>query len=323
MKPITNFPVRNLIEKIMLALFLVLMLLILAIENAAAQNETKNVKVPHGQGVPTAGTDSTRLVQVETIDGNKYLGYILTEDREAIRLKNEKLGVLTLYRKEIVRITQIEAGQMKEGVYWFDNPQATRHFWAPNGYGLKKGEAYYQNVWVLLNQVTVGVTNNFSLGAGLFPGFLFGGAPTPVWITPKFSIPVTKDRFNLGVGGLIGTSSLSEKGSGFGIIYGMTTFGGRYTNCSFGLGYGYSNGKLNSSPMISFSAIVRVSARGYFLTENYFLGSDSKTILLSLGGRRIVNRTGIDFGLFIPISSGMGSLVAIPWLGLTAPLHKK
>lgn len=325
MKPKTNLPVRNLTENLVLAGFMLFLLLVLLVENAIAQNPTRTTQKATNTRVTAKGQagQNSLLVQVETKDGNTYIGHLIEQDAVKIRLRTEKMGDLNFLRTEIDRITTIQSKQMVKGVYWFDNPQATRHFWAPNGYGLKKGEAYYQNVWILFNQVNVGVTNNFSLGAGLFPGFLFGGASTPMWIGPKFSIPVSKDKFNIGVGGLLGTSSINEKGSGFGLLYGMTTFGSRDTNFTIGLGYGYSDGKMNSSPMINFSAIVRVSARGYFLTENYYLGSDSKAILISLGGRRIVNRTGIDFGLFIPIASGMTSLVAIPWLGLTAPLHKK
>lgn len=320
MKTIQNqLPVCNLHEGIALIVFMIVMMAVSIFQDAAAQD----VKPPNQKDGDVQVQDTTRLVQIETKDGNKYIGHIAVEDRGAIRLRTEKLGMMELQRSEIVSITYILAKQMKEGAFWFDNPQATRHFWSPNGYGLKKGEAYYQNVWILFNQFSVGVTNNFTIGGGLLPGFLFGGAGTPVWITPKFSIPVSKDKFNIGLGGLLGTSSLSEKGSGFGILYGMTTFGDRDQNVTLGLGYGYASGKFNSNPTITVSAVVRVSARGYFITENYYLGSGSSgLVLLSFGGRRIVNRTGIDFGLFIPISSSTTTLVAIPWLGITAPLHK-
>ena len=186
---------------------------------------------------------------------------------------------------------------------------------------MKKGEAYYQNVWVLFNQFSIGVTNNFSIGAGFVPLFLFGGTSSPFWITPKFSIPITKDHLNVGVGGLFMTV-IGEKSSGAGILYGMTTFGNRDKNFTFGLGYGYSNGKLVNRPTISFSSLIRTGAKGYFITENYYIDSAGGSLgLLSFGGRRIIGRTGLDFGLVLPINENMGTLVAIPWLGITAPLH--
>jgi hypothetical protein len=54
---------------------------------------------------------------------------------------------------------------------------------------MNKGEGYYHNFMVFINQATYGVTDNISIGGGLVPLFLFGGL-TPVWITPKVSVPI-------------------------------------------------------------------------------------------------------------------------------------
>src|SRR5687767_1809845 len=124
-------------------------------------------------------TDST-LSKVETTDGNTYVGKIVSETNETLTLRTDNIGELTFKKSNIVRITPVQSAQLKNGVLWSDNPQATRYFLAPNGYGLKRGEAYYQNVWIFFNQVSVGVTDNFSMGAGMVPLFLFAGAPTPV-----------------------------------------------------------------------------------------------------------------------------------------------
>lgn len=264
--------------------------------------------------------DTTRLYRIETKDGNEYVGKILYEDKETVRFKTESLGELNIRWLTIAKISEVNPVQIKDGEHWFDNPQATRYFWSPNGYGLKAGEAYYQNVWVLFNQVSVGLSDNVSIGAGLVPLFLFAGAPTPIWITPKVSIPVAKDKFNIGAGALLATV-LGEDGTGFGILYGMTTFGNRDQNLSLGIGYGYAGGDLASAPTITVSGMLRTSRRGYFLTENYFIGgSEENFVMLSLGGRRIIKRAGLDFGLFIPVAQG--EVIAIPWLGLTVPLNK-
>jgi hypothetical protein len=261
---------------------------------------------------------------VETSDGNAYTGRIVSETNESVTLNTETLGEITIKKINIARITPIAVSQVKDGVAWFENPQATRYFLQPNGYGLKKGEAYYQNVWIFFNQFSVGVSDNFSIGAGLVPVFLFGGEETPIWITPKFSIPIKKDKVNLGVGTLFGTV-LGEESTSFGILYGVTTLGSRDRNCSIGFGWGYSDEGFADTPTVTLSALIRTGARGYFLTENYYIdnGGVDPLVLLSLGGRRMANRTGIDFGLFIPISNELDTFVAIPWLGISAPLNKK
>lgn len=265
-----------------------------------------------------AQQQDTSMVRIETRDGNEYLGKVLEQNNDQIIIQTEKLGVLTIRLIEVVKIDQVRSAQMKNNTYWFENPQSTRYLWGPNGYGLKKGEGYYQNIWVLFNQFSVGVTDHFSLGGGIIPLFLFAGTSTPAWFTPKVSIPVKDNKVNIGAGGLFG-GVLGEPASGFGIMYGILTLGDRDKNLSLGMGYGYAGGAWGSHPAISVSAMIRTGARGYFLTENYYLSAaESGVVLLSVGGRRIIKKTGLDFGILIPSDTG-GSLLAIPWLGLTVP----
>ena len=261
--------------------------------------------------------------QIETIDGNEYIGIILNQTPEAIRIKTDKLGEISIPQSEVKKITQLSATKSKDGTYWLDNPQETRYFWAPNGYNLKKGEGYYQNVWVLFNQAVYGITNHFSAGIGTVPLFLFASPYTPAWITAKFSVPIVENKFNLGVGALMGTV-IGESNTGFGILYGITTFGSKDKNLNIGLGWGYAGGRMASNPTVNISGMIRTGPRGYFITENYFIGTpDNFMVLMSLGGRRIIKHTGLDFGAFIPIGGDIGSFVAIPWLGLTIPFGTK
>lgn len=256
------------------------------------------------------------------MDGNQYIGQILERNSEFIRLKTEQLGEINIRVNDIKKIELIRRELMVGKEYWFTNPQSTRYFWSPNGYGLKKGEGYYQNVWILFNQFACGITNNISLGAGFIPLFLFAGAPTPVWITPKISIPVSKDKFNLGAGALLGTV-IGEEGASFGLIYGITTFGTRDKNVSLGLGYGLLDGELANMPAINISTMIRTGKRGYFLSENYIIPSDPTLVLLSIGGRSIVQKVGIDYGLIVPFEEHMDTFVAIPWLGISIPFGQK
>lgn len=260
----------------------------------------------------------TTLVHIRTLDGNEFVGNPEGQDSLSILLKTENYGIISIRRCDIRSMNQVNIQQIIGGKFWFPNPQSTRYFWSPNGYGLRHGEGYYQNIWVLWNQFAYGVTDNFSIGGGIIPLFLFAGAPTPVFFTPKISIPVEKDKINLGAGGLIG-AVLGETESGFGILYGISTFGSPDNNVSLGIGYGYVSGEWSSSPMININGMFRVGSRGYILTENYYIntGGDS-IILLSSGGRWIIKKAALDFGLVIPIAQ-MGEFVAIPWLGFTVP----
>ncbi len=116
----------------------------------------------------------------------------------------------------------VKKAQIVDGEFWYDSPSNTRYFWSPNGYGLRKGEGYYQNNWILLNQATYGFSDHFSIGAGIVPTFLFGDSGLPFWITPKISVPIQKDQLNLGAGLLYinAIGSDSDIGGGAGITYG-------------------------------------------------------------------------------------------------------
>jgi hypothetical protein len=257
--------------------------------------------------------------QVETVDGNTYIGIIVEQTPGNVRIKTDKLGELNIPRSEIKRIIEVGAVKSKDGSYWLDNPQATRYFWAPNGYNLKEGEGYYQNVWVLFNQAVYGLTDHFSAGIGMMPLFLLGAEATPVWLTAKFSAPLVESKFNLGAGALLGTV-VGEENTTFGILYGISTFGSKDKNLNVGLGWAFAAGEMAKSPTVNISGMVRVTARSYFITENYFIGgSDTFVLLTMFGGRSIIKRVGLDYGIVVPFSSDMDGFIAAPWLGFTIP----
>lgn len=257
--------------------------------------------------------------RIETIDGNEYIGIIQEQTPDRILLKTEKLGEISILVGDIKRITKLEGVKSSKGTYWLDNPQATRYFWSPNGYNLKAGEGYYQNVWILFNQAVFGLTDHFSAGVGVVPLFLFAGTATPAWITAKFSLPVVENKINLGAGALVGTV-IGEDNTGFGILYGISTFGSKDKNLNIGLGWGFAGGEIANRPTVNVGAMVRTGPKGYFITENYFIGTPEEfVVMMMVGGRRIIKRTGLDFGAVIPIAEDMGGFIAVPWLGLTIP----
>lgn len=267
----------------------------------------------------TSKPDSIKKYRIETTDGNEYVGQLIDQNEAQVRLKTETIGEITIPKDQIKTITEISISEKKNGTYWLENPQATRYFWAPNGYNLKEGEGYYQNVWVLFNQAVYGISDHFSAGIGTVPLFLLGGTSTPAWITLKFSVPVVENKFNLGAGALVGTV-VGANSSGFGVLYGIGTIGSRDENLNIGLGWAYAGGQIASTPTVNISGMVRTGPKGYIISENYFIGtSDSFSVLMSIGGRRMIKRMGLDFGAFIPFGTGIDTFVAVPWLGFTIP----
>lgn len=259
--------------------------------------------------------DDSTLMRIETKDGNEFIGHLIREDSSSIILKTASYGEILILTDFILKKTVIQPDRIREGVLWFDNQQSSRYLWSPNGYGLKQGEGYYQNIWVLYNQVSVGLTDYFSIGAGMVPLFLLGGAATPIWIIPKFSIPVVKNKFNVGLGVIAGVLAGEER-SKFGIAYGVGTIGSRDNNLNIGLGYGYTGEGWAEKPIISLSGMIRVSSKSYLLTENYFI---EELALISIGGRSFVRKVGIDYAIVIPFTDDMEGFFAFPFLGITLP----
>jgi hypothetical protein len=268
-------------------------------------------------------SDTAAVYRIETFDGNIFIGNIISEDSATIVLKTTSLGEIKIPLSNIKSKTILKQVKYEGGKIWLPNPQSSRYFWAPNGYGLEKGTSYYQNIWILYNQFSFGLTNNFSIGAGFLPLFLFGGTSSPFWIVPKVSIPVVKDKFNVGTGAFLGTI-LGEDSGVFGLLYGTTTFGSRDRNISFGLAYGFAQDDWLNIPVINVASMIRTGPKGYFITENYVITAEGETVaLLSLGGRSIIRNIGLDYSLWIPIGAEMDTFVAIPFLGITIPMGSK
>ncbi|WP_218089757.1 hypothetical protein [Rhodohalobacter halophilus] len=229
----------------------------------------------HGQA------EEREWYRVESIEGNVFFGYLISENDQSVVLNVESVGEVTILRENIRSMTQIDSERIINGSYYYENPQATRYFFAPNALGLPKGRGYYQNTWIFFNNVNYGISDNFSLGGGIVPLFLFGVSSTPVWILPKVTFPVANEKLHLGagamIGGLIGTVTES-----LGLFYGVGTLGDRDKNLTVGIGYGYAGEEVSSTPLINISGMIRVNRRLYLLTENYFVPETEAGGILSV-----------------------------------------
>lgn len=288
-------------------------------------HDKKGIEKPEGsQKIETPAVDPNQTWRIETTDDNDYIGKILEEDKEKVRLKTETLGEITIRKAIIKSISKVTSDQMVDGEYWFRNPHDTRYYFGPNGYGLRQGEGYYQNAWVFYNQASYGITNNISVGAGVVPLFLFGGLPSPVWITPKVSVPVVKNKFNVGAGAFMGTV-LGEEGTGFGIVYGVATVGSRNQNATLGVGYGYADGNWATQPALSLSLMMRAGKKIALISENYSIKTfDERVSLVSFGARFLGKKVAIDAALVAPIvGTDQDFFFAFPWLGINVPFGKQ
>ena len=265
------------------------------------------------------------LFHIETIDDNDFTGQIIRQDADVIVLKTEAFGDITIRKARIKSIEVLQTKQLVNGEFWYENPHSTRYFFNANAYGLRKGEGYYQNTWILFNQVSVGLSDNVTIGLGTVPIYFFGANVYPFWVTPKVTFPIKAEKLNIGAGAFIGGIFTNESSYKLGITYGIITYGTRDRNATFGLGYGFADNSWANAPTLAFSAMHRTSKKSYFITENYFIpSSGNSSLILSVGGRWTGKRIAIDYGAIRPfvlsLDNDAGSVFFfIPWLGINVP----
>lgn len=260
-------------------------------------------------------SDTTEWI-ITTKDGNIYKGKML-ERNDSITVVSTTVGTITLTNPTIKSVERVSVS----GAMWFEYPHATRYLFAPNSYGLRRGEGYYQNTWVLFNQASVGINKYVSMGIGTVPLFLFGADVTPVWITPKVSIPLIEQKFNVGAGSLLGT--VVGDGSYFGVVYAVATYGSQFSNVTIGGGMMFAESEVSERPLINISGMKQLGKRSYLLSENYMYILDSSVAgVASLGFRFVGRGLSADFALLKPYSTeDEFNLIAIPWLSVTVPFR--
>jgi len=259
-------------------------------------------------------------VRIETNTGDIFTGTLISEDENQLVVRTTSLGDVTILRANIRHIRYFDASATEKD-FWYENPQSTRYFFSPNALGIEKGKGYYQNIWIFFNNVNYGVSDNFSIGGGVVPVFLFGVGGTPVWVLPKVSIPVLHEKFHLSAGAMLGGVVGIDESETAGILYGLGTYGDRNNNISLGLGYGFASGEISSSPVITLSGMYRARESLYYISENYFFpGSDAPGIL-SLGIRWAPENFAVDFSLVRPLLAE-GRFIGLPLLGVTIPFGR-
>jgi hypothetical protein len=260
-----------------------------------------------------ADTSMRQLIRLR--DGSTVLGRITQSWGDSARVES-MAGVLMLRRASVASVTLVAASSIHDGVYWPDDPNATRLFFAPTGRMLKKGDGYLSNHWLFLMDGYKGITDRFTLGGAmtLFPSedFLKNNV---YFISPKVAI-TQSDRFNTAAGVWLGTAPFSDDSGSrntFGIAYGVATWGGFDGAFTLGGGYGFAEGKLARNPMLMIGGTRRISRRISFVSENW-LFPNTENPLVSAGIRTIGESVSWDLGFLTVL--GTGTTVPVPWVGV-------
>jgi hypothetical protein len=252
--------------------------------------------------------DSAHLQIVTLRDGSTLVGRITAVTTDTVTFQSG-VGALALPVVSIARVQEIVASSMKDGEYWFPNPNSTRLFFAPSGRMLGHGEGYVSDYEVFFPGFAVGLTDNVSIGGGmsLFPA---GVDEQLYYFTPKIGAEVKKD-VNIALGALIAGGLGTESTAG--IVYGVGTFGPPDASVTAGLGYGFAGTTIAKNPVIMLGGEVRVSKRIGLVTENYIIpNTEYVNPLFSYGVRLMGEKLTVDLALFN--ASGSHTAIGLPYV---------
>lgn len=268
--------------------------------------------------------DTAKTYRVELKDKSSFVGRILDKDSIQIFMATTSFPRLGILIKEIADIEEVDAASIKDGQYWFPNPNATRYLFAPSGFNLKRGEGYYQNTYILLNSFNVGLTDNLSIGAGIellsTIASISGGGGGPIFfLTPKVGFEVSKN-FHAGAGLLFATvpSFGDDDRLGMGIAYGVGTIGTTDRNLTGGLGWGFIRGDFDSKPIITLCGVTRVARRVALVTENWFAPTPDYHALLSYGVRFFNEKIAVDVAFINTRELAQTFFLGLPYVDFVA-----
>ncbi|MBV6520608.1 MAG: hypothetical protein MNPFHGCM_00726 [Gemmatimonadaceae bacterium] len=251
-------------------------------------------------------------------DGTQLVGRItrLTADSVTMALR---AGSVTVQRTMVVEVRELPGTAVRNGDFWFPNPHSTRLLFSPTAFPLEKGTGYFSDIYLFFVAVQHGITDRFSLGAGIsvFPGINFGD--NLVYLTPKLAV-VDAPRLKFSLGAFLGaaglvTGELDRDMNSLGILYGVASTGTRESNVSLGLGWGYLGGEMADQPVVMLGAQGRIAKQIALLTENWVLVEGGKTEgILSYGVRFLGERIAVDLA-FLNSMEGEKFFPGIPFVG--------
>ena len=253
--------------------------------------------------------DSTKTYKIELNDGSIFIGNILQKDSVNLVMITSSIPKIEIPISKIKTLEIVNELNLKNGIYWFPNPHATRYLYAPSAFNLKKGEGYYQNTLLFLNSFNVGITDNISIGGGLELISTFIARDPIFFITPKVGFKVT-EKFHAGGGVLFARIP----GTSLGTIFGTGTYGSEDHNITSSLGWGFVDGEFSQRPIITLSGMTRVSKRVALVTENWLIPTGSYYGIFSYGVRFLGEKIAVDLAFINNPDIAEGIIIGIPYV---------
>lgn len=259
---------------------------------------------------PAPGERADSLVEVRRPNGKWQAGWLVETSRDSVTVETLDGERMTMDRG---RATLRPArGRLVDGVYWQEDRNLSRLFFAPTGRTLRQGEGYAGLFW-FLPFVGYGVTDQFTMAGGI-PALAGTLAQTPFYLAPKLQV-LSQERRQVAVGAFLvrvpdftfgeepvyvdepGHGDDGSEGSWAGIGYGIGSFGDDDRALHVGGGLAVAddgNGTTLRLPLMA-GGEYRISRKTKWLAESWVVPGDGSAS--ALGIRRMGDRWTWDLGL--------------------------
>lgn len=191
----------------------------------------------------------------------------------------------------------------------------------PTAKSLKTGEGYLSLSELFFSFAAMGFEEIIILGGGIsiYPST---NAKQIYYLSPKIT-PIKFDKFSFS-SGIFYCSNLDISNrnnilmNGFGVIYGMGTYGDEDKSITIGLGWSFSGKDIRDKPFSIIGGEIRLKGNAKLITENWIFHSSLYAI--GITGFRFIGKhfTG-DLALIYPYSKPYSFV--IPWFTLTYKIN--
>lgn len=269
---------------------------------------------------PTAMTAGPGQYVITLVDGTTLRGQVLSQDTSRLVVKTANIGTVYIPANQVVRLERgtIEQARGRSNGHPAEGypnlfPQYLN--FTPTAFQAERGRAYYRNSFIYVNQFDAGITDNWSISAGVVTPFLFAVAG---WVGTKVSVPLGSS-VRVGVQGqyyLGGFTLFTTETFRASYVQGIVSLGSSQNNVT--LGVGTSLDRNTKGSILTVGIVRKVSPLLSFISENQLLLSQSSNTAGKLGAGLRFDRQRHSFDVSANLFLGLfGSSSSITSVGFT------
>ncbi len=256
---------------------------------------------------PNQMTASPSQYVVTLTDGTTLNGEVLSQDASRLVLKTTSIGTVYVPAERVLRMERIAAArpgsnQRDVSSTGYTNLFPQYLYFTPTAYQAEKGRVYFRNSFIYLNQIDVGITNNWSVGAGIATpiAFVFAG-----WLSTKVSVPIGP-RARVGLQGqyfLGRVTFFTSETFNASFFQGVLSLGDSQNNVTIGLGKSFDN-NINGA-LLTVGLVRKVNSSFSFISENQLVLSNNSNTTAKLGAGVRFDRQRHSFDISANVALGI------------------